>query len=223
MHFTLSPENTLFLDKLIRTTDTEFITLTWDSFLEVQLTTPDLSQLTIVKLQDAFFEELHGSGSVSIPLTRFYHPSMKSLRVSITEETLYDSTSRYMVMEYAYADIRHTKRLGCLSVDVFDLDFAAKRSFGISLCGLGSILGKGILEIAIGNQLVIRGKMMEVCLNCSSSKEIRFGVEADRLKRVLAVADRFYESSLCFSEEPSPLNIVFQMPEVHYSTFISTE
>lgn len=221
MFFALSPDNTLLLDRMIRTTDTEFITFTWDSFLEVQLTAPDLSQFTIIKLQSIFFEELHGRGTVSIPSTRFFHPCMKSLRVSITSES-HDSANKCMVMQYVYPDIRHTKKLECLSVDAFDLDFVAKRSFDMCLSGLGSIL-KGTLEITIGSQLVIRGEMMEVCMSCSSSEEIRFGIEAGRLRKVLAVADRFYESSLCFSEEPSPLNIVFQMPEVHYSTFISTE
>lgn len=223
MHFVLSPENTLFLDRLVRTTDSEFITFSWASSLEVQLTAPDLSQLTIIRLQPTFFEELQDGplDTVSIPTTRFHQPSMKSLRVSVSEAR---RGSKSVRLEYAYVDIKHTKTLNCLSVDMFDLDFVTKKSFGVCLAGIGGILGKGALEVSIGSELMIQGKTTRISVEgYESCEKIRFVIEADRLRNILSVADRFYESSLCFSEEQSPLNIVLQAPEVHYSTFVSIE
>lgn len=225
MYFVLSPENTSFLDRLVRTTDSEFITFSWDSPLEVQLTAQDLSQLTIIKLQPTFFEKLQGdSGTVSIPTTRFYQPNMRSLKVSIVPAACSDLDSRRMIMEYTYADIRHTKVLSCLSVDVFDLDFVAKKSFDICLSGLGDILGKGPLEVSTGSRFIIQSRMTTVIVDShGSQEEIQFRIEADRLRSILGIADKFYESSLCFSEETSPLNIILQTPEIHYSTFVSIE
>lgn len=224
MHVFIGAEQTLFLDKLIGTTDSELITFEWDFSLSIHLTSPDLSHMTIIKLDETFFQEFSSNGfngTASIARTKFFQPGMKCLKLSVSD--------RAVLLEYQYEGVKHSKSLFLITADMYDLDFKPRKTFSLDLVGLNRVLERTSLsdkvQIKIGNTFVIEGKMikLEVGGNPSEDEFFQFVIETAKFNKILNISNNFNECFFGFSEEVSPLNVVFKRDDMNFSTFISVE
>jgi len=224
MHAFIGAEQTLFLDKVIGTTDSELITFEWDFSLSIHLTSPDLSHMTIIKLDQMFFQEFSSngvSGTASIARTKFFQPGMKCLKLSVSE--------RAVLLEYQYEGVKHSKSLFLITSDMYDLDFKPKKTFNLDLVGLKRVLERTSLsdkvQIKIGNTFVIEGKKikLEIGGNPSEDELFKFVIETAKFNKILNISNSFNECFFGFSEDVSPLNVVFKRDDMNFSTFISVE
>lgn len=241
MYCKLNPERTLLLDKLIRTTKSEFITFEIDSIFQIQLITADMSHMTLIKLESQFFDEFVNDRTIlaSISARKLYESNMKELEMKIVD-------NQRMVLEYQLKDAKHIKKVECLEADVFDLQFQIKRSIEVDGSSMKRVLGemKGKdMMMEIGEKLRMVGGNVEIesiNMNMNESKDkkiesktaesktteyktVEFKVDVEKLKSIMQITDQFYNCRFNFTEEVTPLNIMFESPEMTMSTFISTE
>lgn len=224
----LSPERTLLLDKLIRTTKSEFLTFEIDSIFQIQLITADLSHMTLIKLESHFFDEFVNERSLlfSIPTRRFYESNMKELNMRMMDD-------RRIVFEYYFKEAKYIKTVEYLEAEVFDLQFEIKKS--VEMEGsmmkrmIGEIKGKEMKIRMTGRMIRMEGGNVEIEStsiydNDTDDKTVNreFKIDVEKLKNVIQITDQFYNCRINFTEEESPVNIVFESPEMTMSTFIST-
>lgn len=219
MHCSLSPENTALLDKLIKSTKTEMINIEVDSIFQIYLTSPDLSQLTIIKLEPSFFESFESvmPRQVSFPVKKLYESNMKALTVTLNDYTI--------SLEYIFDTMKYTKTFDCLEAEIFDLEFQCEREVAIELPGLKRIL-KEIkdkqIKIEMRDSFKISGKHVEISIPLTDL-DVEFIVDTEKFKSIVQVSDHFYTIKFNLSSEVSPLNITMEAPEMFLSTFISVE
>ncbi|KAM0680209.1 hypothetical protein GINT2_001593 [Glugoides intestinalis] len=219
MIFTLSPEKTLLLDRLIRTTKSEMICIEADSTLQVHLTAPDLSQMTIIRLESCFFEEFENRSHVrfAIPRRKFYETNMKKLKVSLEKEKV--------VLDYTFNTMKYRKSFCSLDAEIFDIKFNTNTVIDIELHALKKVLGDikdKKIKIQQGDKLKICGQNIEISIQLQG-EEKEFVIDTEKLKAIIQASDIFYSGKMSFSSEDSPLSIILESPEMQLTTFISIE
>lgn len=219
MHCSLSSEKTILLDKLIRSTKTELITMEVDSLVQIYLAPSDLSQLTIIKLDPSFFETFENSTYklVSFPVIAFHESNMKSLDFQLEEHRV--------ILEYHFDKMKHIKTFDSLEAEIFDIEFRGERGVEVDLPGLKRVLkelkGKN-LRIRMGEYLRILGHDVEISMP-QASMEAEFSINTEKFKLLVLISNNFYATKFGFSADLSPLNITMEGPDVSLSTFISIE
>lgn len=220
MHLEITKEKAILLDNLIKTTNTETITFDFNFLLEIQLITPDISQLTIMKIEPIFFESYsEGTHLFSIPIIKFYKENMTMLHISMSNNEV--------VFKYTYNKISHIRKVPILSLEIFDLDFVAQETLMIDLHGLESILNPVIkkntkLTVQLGKYFLISEKSFSIKVRSEVIKrKIEFSLDGDRFMKICNISKYFNESYLSVPEETSPINMVLKTPELIFSTFLS--
>lgn len=221
MFFKITKEKAQLLDLFINTTNSESITFDFNFFLEIQLITNDLSQLTIIKIDPLFFEDYSYENSFlfSIPKIQFYKENMNLLILTLNNSEI--------ILEYKYNKISHVKKMTSLALDAFDLDFIPKNTIKIDLNGLDCILNKIIkkntkLKINFGENFSISEKFFEIKTKTEHIKsKIEFYIESDKFMKICNISKNFNESYLSISEDDNPINIVLKTPEITFSSFLS--
>lgn len=219
MLFTLSPEKTLLLDRLIRTTKSEMISIEVASMLQIHLTAPDLSQMTIIRLECCFFEDFENQTHVrfAIPRRKFYEQNMKELKVSLDKGKV--------VLEYIFNTMKYTKTFCCLDAEIFDIDFNTDMVIDIELQALKKVLGDikdKKVKIQQGDALKICGQSIEISIQLQG-EEKEFVIDTEKLKAIVQASDMFYGGKMSFSSEDSPMSIILESPDMQLTTFISIE
>lgn len=276
----ISPDKAIFLDKLIKTTKADYIIFEIDSIVQMTLITADLSQMTIIKLEQSFFEQFTSNArlTVSTSIKKFYELNMKALKLEITESTI--------TFEYLMSEICFKRSYYCLSPDIFDLDFYASFSCNFDMANIKRIVGMikdkeikikieqnnsqnknennnqksdseynnddnnqksdsndnnynndnynnynniNINNINLNKTVKFLGKTIEIEMkieiihNSLVNNNFEFLVDSEKLKSTLYIADLFYETAMNISEDLTPVNFIYKLPDVFFSTFISTE
>ncbi|ELA41022.1 uncharacterized protein VICG_01904 [Vittaforma corneae ATCC 50505] len=219
MHCTLSPENTILLDKLIKSTKTEMISIEVDSIFQIYLISPDLSQLTIIKLEPSFFESFENTVliQVSFPVRKLYKQNIKALQITLNDYTIN--------LEYIFNAMKHTQTFDCLEAEIFDLDFQCEREIEIKLPGLKRILREikdKQIKIEMKDSFKISGQHVEISIP-QTNLDVDFTVDTEKFKSIVKISDHFYTIKFNLPAEISPLNITMEAPEIFLSTFISIE
>lgn len=215
----MKPEQAIFIDKLLKTTRSEYIVFEVDTILQIILTTHDMSQMTVIKLESGFFEEFQNRERliVSTQMKKFYEQNMKELIFEITEDKI--------KFEYRFSGITTRRNYYCLHPDIFDIDFEQKYTLDLDLARLRRVLA-GIkdknIKIKIDDQIFFYGKTTSITIP-GTYFEAEFEIEAEKFKSVLSVADLFYEHKITLPVDFSPVNFTYRMPDVLFTTFISTE
>lgn len=220
MECVLTPEATLLLDKLIKTTKCEYITIDTTSTPMIQLCSPDMSQYTIIRLEPIFFSIFKSLNRVvSIPYQKFYKPSMKSLEIQqFLEKTGFD---------YMLENANYTRRTYNLKGELFDLNFTSVKTIKIDLLCIKNILQRvkeDYIVICIGKCVEIFFGDTVVSINADVNEApFKFKVEKGLLRNTILNADIFTDHVLAFSDGDSPMNVILRNSEVHFSSFISVE
>lgn len=311
MHLKISPEKALFIDRLLKSTKTELITLEVDTLMQIVLTSPDMSHMTVIKFEASFFEEfsntshllvglqMHQSSrcinhsrnqeenSINRPSGFFYVRGMKELRVEIAENKI--------TFEHTLPGIVSRRSYYCLSPEVFDIGFSTLRTVEFDMAGVKRLVyqikdkevvigissnqtshcnasnhsglpslvvessdgrkGAHRKQEAVPDVISFTGTTMSISMPCSitsthrqsinkraeesinkkSEESIKenesingsikegFTIETEKLKRILLLADSFYETALNIPAELTPVNFIYRLPDVFLTTFISTE
>lgn len=219
MRCKLSQEKAMTLDKLMRSAKSEIINIEVSSDFQIYLTAPDLSQLTTIRLDAAFFDEFECGTLVQASFTprRFYEPNMRSLEMSLE--------GSQMKLKYVFDHMRHIKTFECQEADLFDLEFQGEREAEIELFGLRRIL-KDVrdkeVRIQMSDTLKISGENLEISIP-QSGLDVEFSIDTEKLRSLVNISDNFYTTKFSFSSEPSPLNITMEAPDIFLSTFVSIE
>ena len=205
----LTPENTMLLDRLIRTTRSEHITFDSASGLAIQLLSPSRSHYTIVKLDPLFFQHFRSLNAVvSVPARRFYRAGMKSLRIVQGRERT--------VLEYEFEGFVHTESQCSMDIDLFDLNFTTSETARVDLSCIRKMLKKisgRLVRVEIGEDVRISGNRTVIRMGKEAGKVSRsFLIENETLRSILSISDLFSDSVLAFSADDSPLNIIFRSP-----------
>lgn len=219
MKCVLSADKTILIDKLIKTTKSELLNIEIDNHIEIYLNSSDLSQLTIIKLEQSFFEFFENSKfhQIAFPTKKFYEPNMKTLEIILEDNK--------MILEYQFSNMKYIKTFDCLESVIFDIEFENEKEINIELYGFRNIL-KDIkdkqLKIEMKDSLKISGHGVEILLP-ETDLNVEFKIDTERFKSFVFIADYFYTTKFIFSTENSPLNITMESPEVFLTTFISVE
>ena len=219
MYIRLTSEKALFIDKLIKTTKSEYIVFEIDTILQIVLISPDISQMTVVKFEPEFFEEFKCEKRmvVSTQMKKFHVPNMKELRIELFENQI--------CFEHRFTDVTTKKTYLYLHPDIFDIDFHHKFSLELDLPGLKRVIS-GLkdkeIKVKIGESITFSSATTTISIP-GTDFEAEFEIDSEKFKNVIGVSDLFYEHKLNIPEEFSPVNFVYRLPDVLFTTFISTE
>lgn len=222
MNCKISAEKTIMLDKLLKTTKSEFITFdTTASSVVIQLALPNFSQYTIIRLEQDFFESLEVHNKIfTIPFQKFYKPQMLSMEI---EQIQNKSIFNYTMLN----SVTYKKCITTLDIDLFDLEFDPAQTVKMDLLCMQKII-KNIkdkfITLSIGKGFEIKSDTMQITsedLNDSNKKS--FKIETEKLKNILSISDLFDEFVVSYDDDEAALNIIFRGLEIFVSTFFTVE
>lgn len=222
MGFSLSVENTLVLDKLVKVSKTEFVTFeTTNSDLVVQLLAPDTSQYTLIRLSPTFFIHIDkDTPLLSMPFQKLHIPGMQQLTIN--------EFGPNILLIYQFKNIKYKRLIANIDKINFDFDFNLIETIKLDIKCIFSAL-KHIkdkkITVEIGKSFNIKSENLQVAPKDFKNDSIRksFGIETERFKKILSISDVFNDFSVGYGEEDHVLNIIFRNPEIFLSIFFTTE
>ena len=221
MKFVLNAENAKRLDRLIRTTKSNSITIDSSaSAMMVLLLSPDSSHYTTLRLEPEFFEQMEpGPKAVSLLRVHFYEPNMRRVTVMATSECA--------TLRFEFSDAASVRAFPNEPLEVFDIEFVPERLIRFNFQKIRKALrhfkGK-IAKFEFGRQLLITGDEMSIRVDEPiEGAQISVVLDTVKLRAILSVVDMFEDSFVGFTDNESPLNLVFRGPDIFMNTFISIE
>lgn len=213
MFFVIDKSQCNMLDNLMKSTSSEFITFDFSYLMEIQLVTSDLSQLTIIKIEDAFFSDKHfDSISFTIPRMEFHRENMIDLTFS--------KKNQEIELKYNFKKGILKKTISIVSTEIFDMEFICKTQFNIELLGLEKIFkNEKELKFDLKNK-IISGKYCKVKI-LSLKGECEFIVQADKFLKLCELEKYFRESYIGMTEDQNTINILLKSNEITMSSFLA--
>lgn len=216
MDCTISPQNALMIDRLLRTVKTLTLSIDTTSKILFQLVSSDKTLALDLVFEDTFFSDLDlKRKAVTIRKHRFYMKKMKMLKITCTE---------YMfVFEYLFDTYVFRRNVFYSPPSLFAISFLPTCTVDVSSPALTEILkeiGGGPVTLSVLDNIA------EVSARGTSARfplrqEGRFSVDliSENLKCMFDVSDLFVGLTVNYEAPGSPVNLIFSGIEIKASFF----
>lgn len=218
MDCTISSQNALLVDKLMKTINTSTMSIDTTNKILLQLVSSDKTIVLDIHLKEAFFDHLElKKRLVTIPKQKFHMKKMKLLKIVQKEYVL---TFEYVFDKYIFKrNIFHNVP------SLFKIGFIPRYSGEINPV----VLSEMSEEIDAGPTTFKASRVGEIDTGRVS---IKFPIEIDdefsvdlvggNLKNVFSVSDLFTQVVVNYEAPDSPLNFTFIGAEMKASFFMAT-
>lgn len=211
MNCTISPQNALIIDRLLKTIKTSMMSIDTTSKILFQLVSSDKTLVLDFNLEESFFNDLQLKKKlITIPKQKFYMKKMKSLRIIYAEYML--------TFEYLFDEHIFRRNVFYISPSLFSMEFSPNYSGEINPNSLTEILkeiyGQSITFKISNNTGEILTKGMNVKFPLKFNGEFSVSSISNNLKNIFSVSDLFLQTIINYESSNSPLNFIFIGTEI---------
>lgn len=221
MQSIVTPENTMLLDKLLRTFKCEYITFDTTSILTLQTVSLNLAQYTLVRIEPSFFHSYRPlNKAASIPFQRFYRANMRQLRIDQAGDTT--------VLEYTFDAFTYTKNIHNIDVEPFEPDFVPRHTVRADLLCIKKLVERvkdRFITLCIGRdvQIEYRGTLIKLDSGVKCDENIYLRAETEPFRNTMHHSDLFSDHTLVLSDDGDTLNVIFRGPDLFLSVFMTVD
>lgn len=216
MDCTISPQNALAIDRILRVVKTHSISIDTTAKILFQLVSSDRTLVLNLSFEETFFSDLHlKKRLVTMPKQRFYMKKMKSLRIVCAEYTA--------TFEYLFETHVLRRNVFYSTPSLFSVSFSSVCSGealpSVLADAFGEISGHSIAFTASGDLGEISTKGTSIRFPMKLTGEFSVNTVGGNLKSIFEASSLFLQAIVNYEAQNSPLNIILVGTELRASFF----